>query len=339
MTALNQYARLEASGVWRETPQTARRDVIVSFGDATLVLSDPRSEMPLAHWSLPAVIRLNPGTVPARYSPGGVGVDEELELDDDLMISAMEKVHRVIEERRPHPGRLRGTLMMSAAVAMCLIGFFWLPPALMQHAAKVAPPAQQAEIGRIVLADLARSTGSPCARPNAAPALDRLAARLLGPGQKIAVLPTTLHTAIRLPGPVTVIGNDLIEAQQSSEPAAGHILAAEASAFQHDPMLGALRFAGPRAALRLLTSGELPEDALTGYGELLLARSSARPDDEALLELFSTARISSEPYARSLDPTGETTLALIEADPFRTAPPAPVLDDRSWIVLQQICDE
>ena len=59
MTALNQYQRLEAAGIWRETPQAQARDVIVSFGDATLVLTDPRSEVPLAHWSLPAVTRFS----------------------------------------------------------------------------------------------------------------------------------------------------------------------------------------------------------------------------------------------------------------------------------------
>ncbi len=99
MTALNQYQRLEAAGIWRETPQAQARDVIVSFGDATLVLTDPRSEVPLAHWSLPAVMRLNPGKNPARYAPGGVDADEELEIEDDLMIAAIAKLHRVIEAR------------------------------------------------------------------------------------------------------------------------------------------------------------------------------------------------------------------------------------------------
>lgn len=66
MTALNQYERLEAFGVWRETPKAQLRDVVVSFGDATLILTDPRSNVPLTHWSLPAVTRLNPGAMPAR---------------------------------------------------------------------------------------------------------------------------------------------------------------------------------------------------------------------------------------------------------------------------------
>ena len=40
MTALSKYDRLEASGLWRPTPQDQRREVVVSIGDATLVISD-----------------------------------------------------------------------------------------------------------------------------------------------------------------------------------------------------------------------------------------------------------------------------------------------------------
>lgn len=339
MTALNQYQRLEAAGIWRESPQARRRDVIVSFGDATLVLTDPRSDVPLAHWSLPAVIRINPGKTPARYAPGGMEADEELEIEDDLMIAALSKVHQVIETSRPHSGRLRGGMVLGLAGVMVLVAAFWVPPALVRHAADIAPPAQRAEIGRVILADIARSTGGPCSRPAGDMVRQKLATRLMGPEAGIAVVPARLRHAIRLPGPVTVIGQDLIAGDQPPEVAAGHILAAQAAAVQQDPMLAALRYAGPRATFHLLTNGTLPPNALAGYGEKLLAGPAPRPEDEPLLAYFARAGISSEPYARALDPTGEATLGLIEADPFRTAEPKPVLSDREWLALREICDQ
>lgn len=340
MTALNQYQRLEAVGVWRETPQGKAHDVIVSFGDATLILTDPKSEIPLAHWSLPAVHRLNPGQLPARYSPGGADTDEALEVDDDLMIAAMGQVHRAIEARRPSSGRLRNRMMLVGGLCLLVLGSVWLPPALVRHAAQVSPPAQRAEIGRMVLAEITRVTGSPCRRPAAGPAATRFAESLLGPGQSIAVVPATLRSAIRLPGPITVIGNDLISGQQSPEVAAGYILAAEAVARMDDPLFEALRYAGPRATFQLMTSGSLPRESLDGYGEKLLAAPLIAPEDELLLDLFEQAGVASQPYARSLDPSGESVLGLIEADPYRTALPAqPILEDRQWIALQQICDE
>lgn len=339
MTALNQYQRLEADGIWRETPKAQLRDVIVSFGDATLVLTDPRSEVPLTHWSLPAVTRLNPGKMPARYAPGGPEAGEELEIEDELMIAAISRIHTAIEASKPHPGRLRGGLMLGAAAVMAVLGLFWVPPALVRHAADIAPPAQRAEIGRMILAEIAKTTGSPCSRPAGDMVRQKLATRLIGPEAEIAVVPATLRGALRLPGPTTVIGEDLIEGQLSPEVAAGHVLAAQAAAVADDPMLAALRYAGPRATFHLLTAGTLPARALSGYGEKLLADAVPRPDDEQLLAYFTRAGISSEPYARSLDPTGESVLGLIEADPFRTAIPKPVLSDREWIALQEICDQ
>lgn len=338
MTALDQYQRLEAAGHWRETPKADPREVIVSFGDATLVLSDPRSEVPVSHWSLPAVIRLNPGASPARYAPGPDD-PEWLEVEDDLMIAAIEKVHLAIVASKPYRGRLRGGLMLASALAMLTLAVFWVPPALVRHAADIAPPAQRAEIGRMILDEVEKTTGGACSRPAGDMVRGKLADRLIGPDAEIAVLPAVLRGARRLPGPITVIGEDLVEGQATPEVAAGHILAAQAVALENDPLLDALRYAGPRATFHLLTKGTLPRQALAGYGERLLARAIPTPEDETLLGYFARAGVSSEPYARSLDPTGESVLGLIEADPFRTAEPKRILTERDWAALQEICDQ
>ena len=68
MTALERYERLESDGLWRPAPGAQRRDVTVSFGNATLVLTD-RAGRPLAHWSMPALERLDGGEGPALYAP------------------------------------------------------------------------------------------------------------------------------------------------------------------------------------------------------------------------------------------------------------------------------
>ena len=73
MTALKKYQRLEASALWRDVPGARARDVVMGLREATVVLSDPRSEVPLSQWSLPAIERLNPGQMPARFPPGRDG--------------------------------------------------------------------------------------------------------------------------------------------------------------------------------------------------------------------------------------------------------------------------
>jgi hypothetical protein len=69
MTALKKYKRLEGPAVWRAGPQAQGRDVVISLGKSSLVISDARSGAIVSHWSLPALTRLNPGREPAVYSP------------------------------------------------------------------------------------------------------------------------------------------------------------------------------------------------------------------------------------------------------------------------------
>ena len=54
MTALTQYQRLEATGIWRKSAEAQRIDVIISIGESSLVITDI-NEKPLAHWSLAAL--------------------------------------------------------------------------------------------------------------------------------------------------------------------------------------------------------------------------------------------------------------------------------------------
>lgn len=337
MTALTEFERLEAQAIWRKTPDAPAREVVVSVGDATLMLVDPQSEVPLSHWSLPAVVRLNPGQMPARYTPRAEEPDEVIETDDQLMIDAIERVHRAIESHRAHPGRLRGVVTLLAVMGVIAGLVLWLPDALVRHAARVAPPAQTRAIGEAVLADLTQATGTVCTRASGQAVLDWLAPRLVDDKAAIRVVPT-LNAARRLPGNLYVLDSELLETAPGPEAAAGHLLAASMGPDDTEITLAALDYAGVLTALRLLTLGTLPEDALKGYGEQLLANPPERPDDEALLARFTERKLPSSLYARSIDPTGETVLGLIEADPMRDTPPArPLLTPPQWQAMQQIC--
>lgn len=338
MTALTEFQRLEAQGSWRETPDSRLREVVVSVGDATLILTDPKSDLPLSHWSLPAVTRMNPGNMPAIYAPGSQSADETVEIDDPLMIEAIERVHRAIASRRAHPGRLRGGLTIIAVVGMLAALVIWLPDAIIRHAARIAPPAQQRAIGLAVLGDMERSTGAVCTRASGQAVLDWLSPRLVGQDAQLLVVPGPLNGAMRLPGNIYVLGSDLLKASPGPEATAGHVIASELAT---DPVLAtedALDHAGLLPSLRLMTVGGIAADVMSGYGETLLSQPLPRPDSTALLTRLEEAGVSSEPYARTIDPTGEAVMPLIEGDPFRlTPPPKQLLTDEQWLALQQIC--
>lgn len=337
MTALKEYLRLESGGLWRDAPEAQRREVIVSFGDATLVLSDPRSNRALTHWSLPAVIRLNPGRSPALFSPAP-DAGEELEIEDETMVAAITKVHRLIEARRPHPGRLRSVLTWGAVALFAAAGIFWLPGALRDHTAEMLPLTTRQDIGRAALADLTRLTGAPCSAPEGRAALDRLGRRLLGEEGEIFVLPDTLAQTRSLPGEIVLLPRALVEAAQNADALSGEVLAHTPPVTDRTELNRALRFAGLRATVGLLTTGHLSPDALAGYGTQFLRQTPppALPD-AALTARFAAAGLSAAPYAYARDPSGESTLALIEADPYRTGSDRPALSDADWVALQAIC--
>lgn len=337
MTALAQYQRLECPGLWRDRADAQRREVIVSFGDASLILRENPSERALAHWSLPAVQRLNPDRMPALFSPD-LTSGEELELDDETMIAAISKVHALIARRQPRPGRLRGVLTMGFAALLVLAGFFWLPGALIAHTARVLPSATRADVGRAILGDLSRLTGRPCDAPDGMAALTQLSDRLLAGGGQLVVLPEGLQTTLHLPGHFIAVSRKLIENYDTPEVAAGYVLAEAQRALQPDPMTEALRFGGFSVAVQLLTTGEVPPGAFTGYGERLLAQPPAKIDDAILLKRFEDTGVGASAYARALDPGGATTQALILGDPFaQVPPPVELISDTDWVALQGIC--
>jgi hypothetical protein len=301
LTAVKQYQRLECAGLWQDTVDAQRRDVIVSIGEASLVMRDPRNEQVVAHWSLPAVMRQG-GGVPALFKPG-TDTGETLELSDADMIAALETVHKAIVAARPQPGRLRGAILIFCGILLGggLVG--WLPDALRNHTASVVPPSVRAEIGQMAYDDIIRLTGAPCTEPQAQAALAGLAGRLAAGAATpiLLVLRQGLTVPGQLPGDIILLPPDYIT-QEDGPQVLGQAIAAQiAEGAEADPMLPILRHAGLRATFSLLTTGELPTDAMRGYGETFLAT--------------------------------RTALA-----PVQDGLPDPLMTDADWVALQGICD-
>ena len=337
MTALNQYQRLESPGIWRAAPEAQRRDVFVSIGDATLVIYDAANRA-LAHWSLPAVERINPGTRPAVYRPGP-DAPEDLEIAEPEMIDAIETVRRTIERRRPREGRLRLVLLGVGLAAVVGLGAFWLPDALVRHAASVVPAAKRAELGERLLAQMRRVAGAPCETAQGRRALGQLHRRLSADrGGRIVVLSGGIAETAHLPGGLILVHRSLVEDHETPDVVAGYVLA-EAVRAGRDPVERLLDTLGPLSALRLLATGDVPDDALALYTEALLSHRAPPVDDQTLLSRFRAASVAATPYAYARDISGETTLALIEADPAAGGGATPVLPDSAWVALQGICGE
>lgn len=335
MTALKQYDRLEASGLWRASPQDQRREVIVSVGEATLTISD-LNDTPLTHWSLAALNRTNPEDFPAIYAPDGdPGETLEIAESESAMIEAIEKLRIAIDRARPHPGRLRWVSMAGITLAVIAATLFWLPGALTRHTVSVVPDIKRQEIGQSLLSSIERVAGSACLTSDTAPVLAKLARRT--GARRIIVLPSGVADSRHLPGGIVLVNKSLIEDHEDPAVLAGFVLAEQIRAATDDPLAHMLTEGGPVASFRLLTSGQVTQDTLDAYAEKAMVSARLPIPSELVLKVFAEAKVPTTPFAYALDVTGESVLDLIEADPMTGTAPEPVLPDRDWVLLQNIC--
>jgi len=341
MTALEKYARLEGPGVWRAGPQAQRRDVVVSLGESSLILTDSRSTQALSHWSLPAVQRMNRGASPAVFAPSAEAGGESLELEDPLLIEALETIRAALSPRPPRRWLRLG--LLGGLAALVVAGVIWLPGVLVERTAAIIPEAARAQIGADALADLTISAAGQrvCADPEGRQALTLLRNRVLGSDWRVVVVAGMPgFQAAHLPGRLVVLGDDLVSRLDSGEALAGWLLAEAQAASARDPLLDALHHAGTRATATLLTTGALPESALEGFVMRRLAMPPAVPQAAALGEAMDALGISPVAYALSLT---ESQAALIQdlADrpvaAGRTS--GRILSDGEWLTVQSICTQ
>lgn len=336
MTALSKYERLEATGLWRSMPDGQRREVFVSIGDATLVISDLNNRA-LTHWSLAAIER--GGDVDGRHvfhPDGDPGETLEFAPAETEMIEAIDTLRQAVARARPHPGRVRWLGAALSALAVGALTVFWLPDALVDHAMRVVPPVKEAEIGAALLVRIERVSGARCRSVQARDALSALSQR--AGVARIIIVPGGVREALALPGGTILLNRALVEDYEEPDVAAGYALVEQVRSMATPPLRTLLEHAGVRASVTLLTTGVLPPRALDDFTAAQLSRFAPTLPAEMVLPAFSEAALRSTPYARARDISGEQTLELIEADPMTGQDPDPIMPDRDWLQLQSICE-
>ena len=337
MTALKQYERLESGGLWRPEPDAQRRDVTVSFGDATLVLTDTAGR-PLTHWSLAAVERLNAGTRPALFAPDA-DASETLEIEDDLMVDAIEKVRKSLLRARPRPRRLRHLTTVVLVGAALALGVFWLPGALRDQAAAVVPLSKRSEIGATLLGHLQRASGPVCRGSRGTAALRRLHIRLFGQDAagQIVVMPLENRRALILPGGIVVIDSDLVQTVDDPAVIAGYAVLARSTSRETDPLSHLLEYAPLSVTARLLTTSDIETNALQDYASQL-DRPALWPAEGEIWSAFDASNVTTVPFARHAANDTTSLDRLLTDDPVAGRETPPVMSDQDWVGLQGICD-
>ena len=302
MTALKAYDRLECTGLWRSGPATQRREVVVSCGQATLILTDMQNR-PLAHWSLAAVDVQTHKEDAATLRPAP-GSEESLEISDKTMLEALLKVQKAIDRSRPHPGRLRFILAASSVVLLSFATLIWGPQAMVSYASNVLPEAKRVQLGQVLAERIGQLAGPYCTSPegirSAALLMERLAPKA---ALELRVLPGQRTAPIILPGGKVILFDNMVG--QSDDPAvtAGYVASAIVTLNAADPLGTYLREAGTLVSISLITSNELSNRQLDQLAKIALS-DQRRP-------------------ASTIQPP--------------TAISTPPLPDGAWLGLQAIC--
>lgn len=331
MTALDKFERLESLGLWKETQASQKKEVIVSFGKTSLVLSNNK-DTPLTHWALGAIEIIAVIGERVIYGPDKNGF-ETLEISDPTMNRAIAKVRKAIRKPRLQRGRIR--LLTTALIALCLslLAVFWLPTALADYTTAAVSDAKARELGAKLMPYINQYAGLPCRTTATNPVIRKLENRLIGTnGNTLFIADLGARYSTHLPGGIILTNRVLVEDFPGVETLAGFVLM-ERALQESNPALHALFIeAGTIATLSFLVTGNISDKVLGHFAKNQMTRPLVLPDPKTLLALFKTADISSTPFAKALD-----NQTLQNSDPVK-GPYEPILTDPQWLALQSICE-
>lgn len=371
MTALKRYDLLEAEGRYFDGKTAQPRDVVVKFGDASLMILDMQ-DMPITHWPL-ATLRDLGAAGPGLSLIPDFGSDERLSISDSDMIEAIRTICPRLDEGEPVGERrwLRVAAWAGLALGSVYLIIFHLLPAISDQLAELIPPEAEAAMGEEMVDEFAKILSGfeePrfCSTPDGDRALQKMVARAEAVANPhlpltVQVLDHKMVNAFALPGGQIVLFRGLIDKAGSPEEVAGVLAHEIGHVVNRDPTRIALRSAGSAGLLGLLLGDFTGATVTVALSEALL-QSGYRREAEAAADDFANAALSAQglptkPFAgfflKLNEQVGErpefmTHLAshpdlrgraekAKAADQVGDQPFTPALDDQDWVALQEIC--
>ena len=375
MTALERYAKLEAEARYFDGQSAEPRNVVVSFGERSLVIMG-FDNVALAHWPLASLRALSrKGEKPAQIVPHPES-DERLVIADPEMLDAIRRVCPGLYRRQvDRKGVRRAFLWAGGAAGALALMMFVLIPTLAGQLALLIPPQREQQLGDAVVEQLKTLLSyigdgdRPviCETSEGLAALDRMTERLAPDPDvpyplRVAVLDHPMVNAVAVPGGRVLLFRGLIEEASAPEEVAG-VLAHELGHVIHrDPTRMALRTAGTAGILGLVLGDVFGASVVVVATDAMLNASYQREAeakaDEAAHEMLAEAELPSKPFAEffrkmrekhgdmegalklisSHPGLAERAEAAAEADQIGDGPFEPVLTDQEWIALKGICE-
>ena len=375
MTALDDYAKLEAAARYFDGVSARPREVVLSFGERTLMIVG-YDDLPIAHWPLASLRGVgDPGGRVTQLVPD-LASDERVALDDPEMIDAINRVCPNLYHRPPSRRKLRRVAVWSAAaLASVALILLILIPALADRLAVYVPPEREQALGDAIAAKigdiLGGDAGSPtlvCTAPEGTRALERMVGRLTPPSGlpyplRVSVIDNPLVNAVALPGGRVLVFRGLLEVAETPEEVAGVLAHEFGHVINRDPTRGVLRAAGTAGIIGIMLGDVFGASVIAAASDAILNAKHQREAeilaDEAAYRSLASAGLPSRSFARFFErldaqhgavagplryvashpgAAGRAERAAA-ADTIGDGTFTPVLTDRDWIALGNICDQ
>lgn len=267
MTAIEKYIRLEAVGQWKETPDSDGREVIVSFGDATLVLSDMK-ENPLSHWALAGMQRMSLTGAKAVYTPDTQGF-ETLEIDDANMVEAIAQVSRLTVNQAP---KRRGYGLW-VGLFMLLAGLAAVAPLAIRYQARAMTGSDSQRYLGYQMIEAVRV--SQCTNSEGVRARDLLMSRVFEDDSHRLIITDMDLQPKQFPGGIFLLSRAGLQSLLTPEDLAKWL---EDNSNNEDHELDQMfRQAPLKVLVKYMFSGELPDDLIRQTGLSLMVYDETTP--------------------------------------------------------------
>ena len=373
MTALAQYERLEAPGLYFDGETARSREVVVKFGDASLIVLS-LEDVPITHWSLAGLRDISQKSGGLALTPDPDG-DERLLIEDAEMAAAIVAVCPDLRKVRAASGRswARVALWSAAALGAVYAIIFHLVPALSDQMAVLIPPEAEVALGDEMAGQFARlltREDEPryCSTRAGDRALAALTDRLAAGAEThvpldVRVLDHPMVNAFALPGGRIVVFRGLLREAESPEELAGVLAHEIGHVAARDPTRLALRSAGTAGLLGLLLGDVTGATATVALSEAMLRsgyqREAETEADRYAADLLAREGLPTGPLAGFFDKLrdvhGDTPKlfshlsthpdlkgraeATREADTIGDGTFRPALSDQQWVALRNICQD
>lgn len=322
------YIRFEASGIWRENAETPPRDVIVSLGERTLVLSDLGDRI-LGHWARAGLTPLRTEGETTVYTLSAES-GETLAIGDRQMnveISGRTHDAQVSPRKRRKRPRLGLILAASFSIGLSATLASFAPGAMRHQTLRLIQPGQAAELSDRILLILMDKGAQPCRHPTGERNVNRLTATLAAPGEtpvRTRVMDLADASAARLPDGSVIVSQSAVAAARVPE----DLAAVLAVALARDPLETLVNSMGPVDHMVYFLTADLRPTTLDDAARAALAPATS---DEMAAAATRLEALGLSTGAEGEERSGDDKVRLLSGTS------ASALEAINWASIKRIC--